>query len=176
MTAWLLTWSRRPWARQRRGTRDKRRAGRGQAAAGNAGQAAAWLVQAAAASTARPDQQRRLLDALATLLGCGDAAGALALWPAAARFGPSARRSGLLGHLDILSGRGSVVEAHLLEAWQAHDPDTEPLVGAAAATSLAAYLCTVRRVAEALSWGERAVAASAGDPAARLRALTVVAV
>jgi DNA-binding CsgD family transcriptional regulator/tetratricopeptide (TPR) repeat protein len=147
-----------------------------EATTGNAGQAAAWLVQASAASPARPDQQRRLLDALATLLGCGDAAGALALWPAAARFGPSARRSGLLGHLDILCGRGSVVEAHLLEAWQAHDPDTEPLVGAAAATSLAAYLCTVRRVQEALSWGERAVAASAGAPAARLRALTVVAV
>jgi DNA-binding CsgD family transcriptional regulator len=146
------------------------------AAAGNAGQAAAWLVQASAASTARPGQQRRLLDALATLLGCGDAAGALALWPAAARFGPSARRSGLLGHLDILCGRGSVVEAHLLEAWQAHDPDTEPLVGAAAAASLAGYLCTVRRVAEALSWGERGVAASAGDPAASLRALTMVAV
>jgi DNA-binding CsgD family transcriptional regulator len=155
---------------------DLEEAALGAALAGNAGQAAAWLVQASAASTARPDQQRRLLDALAALLGCGDAAGALALWPAAARFGPSARRSGLLGHLDILSGRGSVVEAHLLEAWQAHDPGTEPLVGAAAATSLAAYLCTVRRVAEALSWSERAVAASTGDPAARMRALTVVAV
>ena len=146
------------------------------ARAGNAGQAAAWLAQASAASTGRPEQERRLLDALATLLGCGDAAGALALWPAAARFGPSARRSGLLGHLDILCGRGSVVEAHLLEAWQAHDPDTEPLVGAAAATSLGAYLCTVRRVQEALSWSERAVAASAEDPVARMRALTVVAV
>ena len=37
------------------------------------------------------------------------------------------------------------------------------------------YLCTLRRVEEALTWGERAVAASAGDPAARLQALIVVA-
>jgi tetratricopeptide (TPR) repeat protein len=97
------------------------------------------------------------------------------LWPAAAEFGPSARRSALLGHIDHLCGRGSVVEAHLLEAWQAHDPDIEPLVGAAAATSLAHYLCTLRRDEEAVTWGERAVAASAGDPALGLQALTVVA-
>jgi len=81
----------------------------------------------------------------------------------------------LQGHLDLLCARGAVVEAHLLEAWQAHNPDTEPLVGADAATSLASYLCTVRRLEEALAWGERAVAASAGDPAARLQALNVVA-
>ena len=48
-------------------------------------------------------------------------------------------------------------------------------MGADAATSLASYLCTARRVEEALAWGERAVAASAGDPAARLQALIVVA-
>ena len=145
------------------------------AKAGNASQAAAWLVQASASSMARPDQQRRLLDAMAELLGSGDASGAVALWPAAARFGPSARRSALLGHLDILCGRGPVIEAHLLEAWQAHDPDTEPLVGAAAATSLAAHLCTLRRVTEALGWAERALAASARNPAARQNALIMVA-
>ena len=78
--------------------------------------------------------------------------GALALWPQVAQLGPSARRSALLGHLDLLCARGPVVEAHLLEAWQAHNPDTEPLVGAAAATSLAAYLCTLRRVEEAITW------------------------
>ena len=44
-----------------------------------------------------------------------------------------------------------------------------------AATSLASYLCTVRRLEEALAWAERAVAASAGDPATRLRALIIVA-
>jgi DNA-binding CsgD family transcriptional regulator/tetratricopeptide (TPR) repeat protein len=145
------------------------------AKAGNVAQAAAWLAQASAASTDRGQQERRLLDALAALVGSADVSGALALWPQAAQLGPSARRSALLGHLDLLCGRGPVVEAHLLEAWQAHNPDTEPLVGAAAATSLAAYLCTLRRVEEALAWGERAVAASAADPAARLQALIVVA-
>ena len=101
--------------------------------------------------------------------------GAVALGPQVAQLGASARRSALRGQLDLLCARGSVVEAHLVEAWQAHNPDTEPLVGAGAATALASYLCTVRRLEEALAWAERAVAASAGDPAARLQALVVVA-
>jgi len=144
-------------------------------AAGEVAQGAAWLAQASAASADRAKQERRLLDAVAALAGSGDVSGALALWPQVAQFGASARRSALLGNLDLLCARGAVVEAHLLEAWQAHNPDTEPLVGADAATSLASYLCTVRRVEEALAWGERAVAASAGHQAARLQALIVVA-
>jgi DNA-binding CsgD family transcriptional regulator/tetratricopeptide (TPR) repeat protein len=136
---------------------------------------AAWLAQASVASTAEPQKERHLLDAVAALMSCGDVHGALALWPAVAQLGPSARRSALLGNLDLLCGRGSVVEAHLLEAWQAHDPRTEPLVGAAAATSLAAYLCTDGRPQEAVAWAERAVAASGEDPTASLQALIVTA-
>jgi DNA-binding CsgD family transcriptional regulator len=154
---------------------DLEEAARGAAGPGEVAQGAAWLAQASAVSADRVQQERRLLDALAALVDSGDVAGAMALWPQAAQFGASARRSALLGHLDLLCARGSVVEAHLLEAWQAHDPATEPLVGADAATWLAAYLCTVRRVEEALSWSERAVAASAGDPAARLQALIMTA-
>ncbi len=154
---------------------DLEAAAREAAAEGMTAQAAAWLVQASAASTARTDQERLVLDAVAELVDSADAAGALALWPAVARFGPSARRSALLGHLDLLFGRGPVVEAHLLEAWQAHNPDTEPLVGAAAAASLAHYLCTLQRLEEAVTWAERALAASAGDPAVSLQAQTVVA-
>ena len=154
---------------------DLEEAARGAAAAGEVAQGAAWLAQASAASTDRARQERRLLDALAALVGSGDVADALALWPQVAQLGTSARRSALLGQLDLLCGRGAVVEAHLLEAWQAHNPDTEPLVGADAATWLATYLCTVGRVEEALAWSERAVAASAGDPAFRLQALVVVA-
>jgi DNA-binding CsgD family transcriptional regulator/tetratricopeptide (TPR) repeat protein len=154
---------------------DLEAAARQAAKAGSAAQAAAWLAQASAASTSRPDQERRLLDAVSALVDNADLSGALALWPAAAQLEPSARRSALLGHLDLLGGGGSIVEAHLLEAWQAHNPDTEPLVGAAAATSLAHYLCTRRRVEEAITWSERAVAASAGDPAVRLQALTMMA-
>jgi DNA-binding CsgD family transcriptional regulator len=150
-------------------------AARRAAEAGEVAQAAAWLTQAAAASTDHATSERRLLDAMAALTDSGDVSDALALWPQVARLPPSARRSALQGHLDLLCARGSVVEAHLLEAWQAHDPATEPLVGADAATSLAAYLCTVRRVEEALAWSERAVTASAGDPTARLQALIVTA-
>jgi DNA-binding CsgD family transcriptional regulator/tetratricopeptide (TPR) repeat protein len=150
-------------------------AARQAALAGTVAQAAAWLAQASAVSTGRAEQERRLLDALATLVDSADVAGAAALWPQVAQLSPSARRSALRGRLDLLCGRGSVVEAHLLEAWQAHDPDTEPLVGATAATSLAAYLCTLRRVGEALAWGERAVTASAGHPEALLQAKIMVA-
>src|SRR6202034_3792979 len=147
------------------------KAARQAAAAGTAAQAAVWLAQASAASTAPAEQERRLLDAMATLVDSADVAGAVALWPQVARLGPSARRSALRGRLDLLCGRGAVVEAHLLEAWQAHNPDTEPLVGAAAATSLSAYLSTAGRMEEAITWGERAVQASGEDLSVRLQAL-----
>ena len=155
--------------------RDLEKAAREAAREGMAAQAATWLAQASAASMARADQERLLLDAVAELLGSADVPGALALWPAVAQFGPSARRSGLLGHLDLLCGRGAVTEAHLLEAWRAHNPDTEPTVGAAAATSLSAYLSTAGRLEEAITWGERAVEASGDDLTARLQALMPVA-
>ena len=132
---------------------DLEAAARAAVTAGRAAQAAAWLAQSAAASTGRGDEERRLLDAIAVLVGCSDVAGALALWPSVAQLRPSARRSALLGHLDLLCGRGSVVEAHLLEAWRAHDPDTERQVGAAAATSLSAYLVTLQRLEEAVLLG-----------------------
>ena len=154
---------------------DLEKAAREAAHEGLAAQAAAWLAQASAASTARSDQERLLLDAVAELLGGADVPGALALWPAVAQFGSSARRSALLGHLDLLCGRGAVTEAHLLEAWRAHNPDTEPMVGAAAATSLSAYLSTAGRLEEAVTWGERAVEASGEDLTARLQALMPVA-
>ena len=154
---------------------DLEHAAREAAVAGLSAQAAVWLAQASAASTVRADQERLLLDAVAELVARGDVAGATALWPWVAGFGPSARRSALLGHLDLLRGLGPVVEAHLLEAWQAHNPATESLVGAAAATSLSGYLCTVQRIEEAIIWGERAVAASGANPASRLFALMPVA-
>ena len=153
---------------------DLEKAAREAAREGLAGQAAAWLAQASAASTARADQERLLLDAVAELLGSADVRGALALWPAVAQL-VQHRRSALLGHLDLLCGRGVVTEVHLLEAWRAHNPDTEPMVGAAAATSLSAYLSTAGRLEEAVTWGERAVEASGEDLTARLQALMPVA-
>ena len=93
---------------------DLEEAARQAAAAGTAAQAAAWLAQASAASAARAEQERRLLDAMATLVDSADVAGAVALWPQVARLGPSARRSALRGQLDLppvrparRSGRGT---------------------------------------------------------------------
>ena len=154
---------------------DLEEAAREAASAGQVAQAAAWLAQASAVSEHQPEKDRRLLDGMAALMDCGDVSGAMALAPAVSGLAPSARRSALAGRLDLLTGRGPVVEAHLLEAWQAHDADTEPLVGAAAATFLAVYLCTTRRVEEAVTWGERAVESSSGDAGARRNALIALA-
>jgi hypothetical protein len=108
---------------------------------GRTAQAAAWLAQAAAASSDPAAADRRLLDALEILVGCGEVAEAEAL---AARIavGPGARRSWLLGALDLLAARADGAEARLLEAWQSHDPAREASVGVPAAYGLA-RLCLV---------------------------------
>ena len=56
---------------------DLEEAARDAAREGMAAQAAAWLAQASAASTAHADQERLLLDAVAALLGIADVPGAL---------------------------------------------------------------------------------------------------
>ncbi|MGH9094303.1 MAG: AAA family ATPase, partial [Acidimicrobiales bacterium] len=149
---------------------DLERAARDALAAGQTSQAAAWLVQAANASSDRSNGERRLLDAFGELVHCGDVTGASLLWPTVAELPPSARRSALAGHLDLLRGNGGVIEARLVEAWRAHDRRTEAAVGCAAATSLAAYMCVAGRPGEAVAWAERAVAVAA-DPIARVHAL-----
>ena len=89
--------------------------------------------------TTRADQERLLLDAVAELLGSADVRGALALWPAVAQFGPSARRSALLGHLNLCCGRG-VVARSTCSGVAGPQPRHRANGGVAAATSLFAYL------------------------------------
>ena len=72
---------------------------------GRTAQAAAWLAQAAAASSDPAAADRRLLDALEILVTYGEVAEADILAARVAAAGPGARRSGLLGALDFLAGR-----------------------------------------------------------------------
>ena len=138
-------------------------------------QAAAWLAQAAAASSDPAAADRRLLDALEILVTYGEVAEADILAARVAAAGPGARRSGLLGALDFLAGRAAVAEDRLLAAWQAHDRARDASVGAAAATQLAVLCLVAGRIPEAIEWGERA-AAGAAPAAVRHRALGVLAI
>ncbi len=143
---------------------------------GRTAQAAAWLAQAATASSDPAAADRRLLDALEILVTYGEVAEADILAARVAAAGPGARRSGLLGALDFLAGRAALAEDRLLAAWQAHDRALDASVGAAAATQLAVLCLVAGRIPEAIEWGERAAAAGAAPPAVRHRALGVLAI
>ena len=143
---------------------------------GRTAQAAAWLAQAATASSDPAAADRRLLDALEILVTYGEVAEAEILAARVAAAGPGARRSGLLGALDFLAGRAALAEDRLLAAWQAHDRALDASVGAAAATQLAVLCLVAGRIPEAIEWGERAAAAGAAPPAVRHRALGVLAI
>ena len=110
-------------------------AGRDARRHGRTAQAAAWLVQAAAVSSDPAAADRRLLQAVETLVSSGDLAEAQILASQVRAAGPSARRSRLLGTLEFLAGRAGSAEAHLLDVRQAHDPVREAAQGAAALAS-----------------------------------------
>jgi DNA-binding NarL/FixJ family response regulator len=139
---------------------------------GRTAQAANWLAQSAAVSADPSVAERRALDALETLLYAGEVAEAQLLAIRVAAAEPSARRSQLLGTVDFLAGRTAVGEARLLAAWRDHDQ--EVAVGIAAAYWLAMLCLISSRIAEAITWGERA--ARTTDAAMRHRALGLVAV
>ncbi len=149
--------------------RDARRLGR-------TVQAAAWLAQAAAASSDPEAADRRLLDALEILAFYGEAAEAKVLAARMGDAGPGARRSALLGTLDLLAGRAAAAEARLLAAWQTHDPARDAFVGAAAAYQLEVLCLVAGRIPEAIEWGERAAGVGAAPAAMRHDALGVLAI
>ncbi len=118
--------------------------------------AAAWaLEQAAALSSAGEGRERRLLDAAVAHLGAADNDGAARVLISCQV--PSARRDALLGLLGVYTGSPNA-EERLVAAWSAHNPDTEPSIGARAATSLANWMVISGRPDEGAIWAERAVA------------------
>ena len=76
----------------------------------------------------------------------------------------SARRDALLGLLGVYTGSPNT-EERLVAAWSAHNPDSEPSIGARAATSLANWMVISGRPEEGVIWAERAVAGTAPDSA-----------
>ncbi len=130
--------------------------------------AASLFAQAATASVEGGPRERRLLDALEAHLAGGDVVGAEALAPMVEAALPSARRSALLGNLDLFAGRLASAERHLSEAWQADERSPQSLAGALC--EQVTVLLMEGRADEAVLWGRRAVEVSERDPRARNRA------
>jgi DNA-binding CsgD family transcriptional regulator len=131
---------------------------------------AAWaLQQAASLSPIGDDRERRLLDAGLVLLNAADTTAAAQVL--ASCQVSSARRDALLGLLDVFTGSPGA-EIRLLAAWTTHDPDTERLIGARAATSMANWMVITGRPDQALEWAQRAVDGTVPDSPLRSMART----
>ena len=130
--------------------------------------AASLFAQAATASAEAGPRERRLFDAFEAHLAGGDVVGAEALAPLVERASPSARRSALLGTLDLFAGRLASAEQRLNEAWQAEDRSQPSLAGALC--DQVAVCLQQERGDEAVLWGRRAVEAAEGNPLAHNRA------
>ena len=130
--------------------------------------AASLFAQAATASVEAGPRERRLFDALEARLAGGDVAGAEALAPLVERASPGARRSALLGTLDLFAGRLASAEQRLGEAWQAGDR-SEPWLAGALCEQVPVFLMQ-ERGDEAVLWGRRAVEAAEGNPPVHHRA------
>jgi len=130
--------------------------------------AASLFTQAAGASGDIAGRERRLLDALEAHLAAGDVVGAQALAPAIELASPSARRSALLGNLDLFAGRLASAERRLGEAWES--PGRPPASLAGALCEQVTVLLVQGRADEAVVWGRRAVESSAGNPSVLNRA------
>jgi DNA-binding CsgD family transcriptional regulator/tetratricopeptide (TPR) repeat protein len=142
-------------------------------AKGRTAVAAALFTQAATASADVVLREHHLLDALETHLAGGDVVGAEALAPLIERVSPSARRSALLGNLDLFAGRLARAEERLAEVWQAHDQEPWPLAGVVCEQITVSLIFggMQGRVDQSILWGRRAVEASAGSPSIHNRAL-----
>ena len=169
---WSTGWRRR-LARMTGCAGELEAAGREARRLGRPAQAAAWMAQAAAVSADLSVADRRVLDALETLIFAGEVAERRCRRPRGGRQ-PSARRSQLLGTLDFLAGRTAVGEARLLQAWQDHDREQEALVGTAAAYWLSVLCLISSRIPEAIRWGERA-ARTGTRPCGRALGLVAIA-
>ena len=147
---------------------DLEEAARDAQGSGRTALAASLFAQAATASADAGPRERRLLDAFEAHLAGGDVAGAEALAPLVERASPSARRSALLGNLDLFAGRLVSAEQRLSEAWQAEDK-SQPSLAGALCDQVAVCIMQQRRD-EAVLWGRRAVEVSEDNLPAHNRA------
>jgi len=143
---------------------DLERAAEAAAMAGQWPQAATWLVQAAEASSRSPVHDRCLLGAAQLMLRSADIGGLKQLRPRLLEVTPSARRSAVLGHLELASGQPDSAYRWLLEAWTNLDAGKEPETAALIAGPLLVCCALRGQFADAIAWGER-FAQAATDPA-----------
>ena len=147
---------------------DLEEAARAVQSSGRTALAASLFAQAVTASVEAGPRERRLFDAFEARLAGGDVAGAEALAPLVERASPGARRSALLGTLDLFAGRLASAEQRLGEAWQAGDR-SEPWLAGALCEQVPVFLMQ-ERGDEAVLWGRRAVEAAEGNPPVHHRA------
>ena len=110
------------------------------------------------------------------LLACGQILDVQALADRLERSRPCARRSLLLGELQLELGRPYEAEAHLLEAWQAHRPLSESSVGAFAAYQLGFLRLLSGLLPEGVEWCRRCCEAAGAPIGVRHQAAGLVAV
>lgn len=142
---------------------DLEAAGRHAASKGQMVLVGSRLAQSAAASGGQAERAARLLDALEAFISCREVGRANELCSVVAKLDPTARRANLMGFLDLLNGKGIAAVSHLRQAWDMHDPLTEPLVGADAATQLALCYCMAGSLTQGIEWSQRAIRASGDD-------------
>ncbi|MFL5333829.1 MAG: LuxR C-terminal-related transcriptional regulator, partial [Geminicoccaceae bacterium] len=139
---------------------------RREAARGATTSAAANLVTASRLSPTPAERERRLLQAVSSMLLAGDRRQAALYAEDIAGFPGGPTRDKVLGYLAYINDRQAEAQRWLRSAWEQCDPATDrPLAAAIALTNLLHWKNRLHGQ-KAVEWGRRAVtlAAPTGDP------------
>ena len=129
-----------------------------EAARGAATSAAASLVAASRLSPTPAERQRRLLEAVSSMLLAGDRRQAAAFAAEIAAFPAGPLRDEVLGHLAYVNDRPDEAERWLRSAWERCDPVADRRVATAIALTNLFHCVNRLHGQEAVEWGRRAVA------------------
>jgi DNA-binding CsgD family transcriptional regulator/tetratricopeptide (TPR) repeat protein len=145
---------------------DLERFARREAVSGAAMTAAAGLVTASRLSPTPAERERRLLEAVSSMLLAGDRRQAAAFAEEIAGFPRGPLRDKVLGYLAYINDRPDEAERWLRSAWDQCDPTTDPPLAAAIALTNLLHWKNRLYGQEAVEWGRRAVtlASPVGDP------------
>jgi DNA-binding CsgD family transcriptional regulator len=137
-----------------------------EATRGAATSAAASLVTASRLSPTPAERERRLLEAVSSMLLVGDRRQAAAFAEDIAAFPRGPLRDKVLGYLAYVNDRPREAERWLRSAWEQCDPATDPPLAAAIALTNVLHWKHRLHAQEAVEWGRRAVtlASAVGDP------------
>jgi ATP/maltotriose-dependent transcriptional regulator MalT len=138
-----------------------------EAARGAMASAAASLVAASRLGPTPAERQRRLLQAVSSMLLGGDRRQAAGFAEDIASFPGGPLRDRVLGELARLNDRPREAERWLRSAWEQCDPVTDPPLAATIALTNAIHYIARLDGQEAVEWGRRAVALAAPGDAMR---------